>query len=188
MKEKLQTYVCKLCNTEVRDKKVYLDGHCAKCKLLRLKMSYPASRLKDINKFEAHQQIKKLRKKGWEDMDEDDFSEAKITSMLNKPKPSSRKRPVPFPQDVKKTPPVKRKQKDKYRRPFKSVEDTEQKDMEEQESASEASEIKSSDSKSSEDECSNLGGIKFTVKRDWEGQVNYYPANEEHFIIYYPER
>ena len=139
-------------------------------------MSYTASRLKDINKFEAHQQIKKLRKKGWEDMDEDDFSEAKITSMLNKPKPSSRKRPVPFPQDVKKTPPVKRKQKDKYRRPLKSVEETEQKDMEEQESASEASEIKSSDSKSSEDECSNLGGIKFTVKRGWEGQVNLLPG------------
>ena len=111
MKEKLKTYVCKLCNTEVRDKKVYLDGHCAKCKLLRLKVSYTASRLEDINKFESHHQIKKLRKKEWEDTDEDDFSEAKITSMLNKPKPSSRKRPVPFPQDVKKTPPVKRKQK-----------------------------------------------------------------------------
>ena len=36
-------------------------------------------------------------------------------------------------------------------------------------------------------ECPNLAGIKFSVKRDWEGQVNYYPANEEHFIIYYPE-
>ena len=44
MKEKLQTYVCKLCNTEVRVEKVYLDGHYAKCKLLRLKMSYTASR------------------------------------------------------------------------------------------------------------------------------------------------
>ena len=36
-------------------------------------------------------------------------------------------------------------------------------------------------------ESPNLAGIKFSVKRDWEGQVNYYPANEEHFIIYYPE-
>ena len=45
----------------------------------------------------------------------------------------------------------------------------------------------SSDNKNSEEECSNLGGIKFTVKRDWKVQVNYYPANEEHFIIYYPE-
>ena len=68
------------------------------------------------------------------------------------------------------------------------LEETEQKDIKEEESASEASEIRISDNKSSEDECSNLGGIKFTVKRDWEGQVNYYPANEEHFIIYYPER
>ena len=74
MKEKLQTYVCKLCNNDVHDKKVYLDGHCVKCKLLRLKMSYTASRIEDINKFEAHQQIKKLRKKEWEDTDEDDFS------------------------------------------------------------------------------------------------------------------
>ena len=42
--------------------------------------------------------------------------------MLNKPKPSSCKRPVPFPKDVKKTPPVKRKQKEKFRKPLKSVE------------------------------------------------------------------
>ena len=69
-------------------------------------MSYTASRIEDINKFEAHQEIKKLRKKEWEDTDEDDFSDkisgsdddkdpdfvassispkAKITSMLNKP-------------------------------------------------------------------------------------------------------
>ena len=75
MKEKLQTYVCKLCNKEVHDKKVYLDGHYAKCKLLRLKMSYTASKIVDINKFEAHQQIKKLRKKEWEDTDKDDFSD-----------------------------------------------------------------------------------------------------------------
>ena len=51
------------------------------------------------------------------------------------------------------------------------LEETEQKDIEEEESVSEASEIRISDNKSSEDECSNLGGIKFTVKRDWEGQV-----------------
>ena len=60
MKEKLQTYVSKLCNNDVHDKKVYLDGHCVKCKLLRLKMSYTASRIEDINKFEAHQQIKTI--------------------------------------------------------------------------------------------------------------------------------
>ena len=58
---------------------------------------------------------------------------AKITSMLNKPKASSRKRPVPFPQDVKKTPPVKRKQKGKSRKPSKSlVEEAKQKDLEEE--------------------------------------------------------
>ena len=54
-------------------KKVYLDGHCAKCKLLRLKMSYTASRIEDINKFEAHQQIKKSRNNEWEDTDESLF-------------------------------------------------------------------------------------------------------------------
>ena len=42
--------------------------------------------------------------------------------MLNKPKPSSRKGPVTFPKDVKKTLPVKQKQKEKSRKPLKSVE------------------------------------------------------------------
>ena len=65
--------------------------------------------------------------------------------------------------------------------------EAEQKGIEAEKSASEASENISSDNKSSEDECSNLAGIKFTVKRDWDGQINYYPANEEHFTIYYPE-
>ena len=138
MKEKLQTYLCKLCNKEVHEKKVYLDGHCAKCKLLKLKMSYT----ENINKFEAHQQIKKLRKKEWEDTDADDFSDnisgseddkdpdfvassvspkVKRTLMLNKPKLSSHKRPVPFPKDVKKMPLVKQKWKGKSRKPLKGV-------------------------------------------------------------------
>lgn len=39
----------------------------------------------------------------------------------------------------------------------------------------------------SHNECSSLQGIKFTVKRDWEGQINYFPANEEHFQMYYPQ-
>ena len=42
--------------------------------------------------------------------------------MLNKPKPSSRKRPVPFPKDIKKLLALKRKQKEKSRKPLKSVE------------------------------------------------------------------
>ena len=58
---------------ETHDKKNYLDGHCAKCKLLRLKMSYTASKLEDINKFECHQQIKALRKKERGDTNDDDF-------------------------------------------------------------------------------------------------------------------
>ena len=67
------------------------------------------------------------------------------------------------------------------------VEEAEQKDLEEEESASEASKIMSSDNKSSEDECYNVGEIRFTVKRDWEGQVNYYPTNEEYFMDVPPD-
>ena len=106
--------------------------------------------------------------------------------MVNKPKSSSHKRPAPFPKDVKKMPPVKQKRKEKSRKPLKGIE-AEQKRIEVEKSASETSENISSDNESSEDECPNLAGIKFTVKRDWDGQVNYYPANEEHFTIYYPE-
>ena len=89
----------------------------------------------------------------------------KRTSMLNKPKPSSHKRPVPFPKDIKKTPPVKQKRKGKSRKLLKGVE-AEQKGIEVEKSASEASENISSDNKNSEDECPNLAGIKFTVKQD----------------------
>ena len=49
MKEKPQTYICKLCNKETNDKKIYLDGHCGTCKLLRLKMSYTANKLEALN-------------------------------------------------------------------------------------------------------------------------------------------
>ena len=49
MKEKPQTYICKLCNKETNHKKIYLDGHCATCKLLRLKMSYTANKLEALN-------------------------------------------------------------------------------------------------------------------------------------------
>lgn len=75
MKEALQDYICKLCNKETHDKKKYLHGHCAKCKLLRLKMTYTASKIEDINKFECHQQIKALKRKERVDTDEDDFSD-----------------------------------------------------------------------------------------------------------------
>ena len=142
MKEKLETYVCKLCNKEVHDKKVYLDGHYAKCKLLRLKISYTASKIVDIDKFEAHQQIKNWEKKNGKtlmrmifriiflEIDDDkdpDFvassvsPKVKRTLMLNKPKLSSHKRPVPFPKDVKKMPLVKQKWKGKSRKPLKGV-------------------------------------------------------------------
>ena len=127
-----------------------------------------------------------MRKKEWEDTDEDDFSDnisgsdddkdphfvassvspkVKRTSMVNKPKSSSHKRPAPFPKDVKKMPPVKQKRKEKSRKPLKGIE-AEQKGIEVEKSASETSENISSDNESSEDECPNLAGIKFTVKRD----------------------
>ena len=117
MKEKPQTYICKLCHKETNDKKIYLDGHCATCKLLRLKMSYTASKLEALNKFECHQQIRSLRKKesletGKSDLSdnisEDDNNEndpdfflssvsPKKTKMSLVKKHEVLKRPVPFP-------------------------------------------------------------------------------------------
>ena len=43
------------------------------------------------------------------------------------------------------------------------------------------------DKDASDNESDASKKIPFTVKRDWEGQVNYFPANEEHFEIFYPE-
>ena len=63
MKKLVQAYICKLSNKETKDKKIYLDGHCASCKLLRLKMSYTATKLVVLNKFECHQQIESLPNK-----------------------------------------------------------------------------------------------------------------------------
>ena len=86
MKEALQDYICKLCNKETHDKKKYLHGHCAKCKLLRLKMTYTASKIEDINKFECHQQIKALKRKERVDNKDLDFVASSV----------SPKRPIVF--------------------------------------------------------------------------------------------
>ena len=103
-------------------------------------------------------------------------------SLLSIPKTkSSLKRPVPFPSDPKKTPPRKQmKTSKKTNKPTKGIQAEPC-----SENASSDDDISGNDN--SDNECSSLQGIKFTVKGDWEGQINYFPANEEHFQMYYPQ-
>lgn len=71
IKELVQTYICKLCNKETKNKEIYLDGHCASCKLLKLKMSYTATKLEPLYQFECHQQIKAMQKKEYVETESD---------------------------------------------------------------------------------------------------------------------
>ena len=203
MKEKPQTYICKLCNKETNHKKIYLDGHCATCKLLRLKMSYTANKLEALNKFECHQQIKSLRKKESLETDESDLSDniseddnhekdpdfvllsvsPKKTKMSLVKKHEVLKRPVPFPDRSSfKTPTPKSKKSS-----GKKHVQTKTKQTQPQIEQIEHIEKDACDKDASDNESDAPKKIPFTIKRDWEGQVNYFPANEEHFEMYYPE-
>ena len=63
MKEAIQKYKCKTCEQETEDKKVYLKGDCATCRLLKVKRKYMKQKVTTLTKFSKHQELKALVKK-----------------------------------------------------------------------------------------------------------------------------
>ena len=87
-------------------------------------------------------------------------------------KKSIEKRPIPFPKESSIVTPTKKPKKCSK---LLGVEKTPEKNEQEPMKDSEGSDSEQKDK------------IKFTVKRDWEGVLNYFPSNVGNFEMYYPE-
>ena len=74
MKEKSQKYTCKMCIKETTDKKDYLEGFCATCRLIKIKALYMKEKVKRLIKFQCHQEIKTFKNKKDGETDSSDFS------------------------------------------------------------------------------------------------------------------
>lgn len=205
MKEKIQKYQCKTCGEETEDKKTYLKGDCATCRLFKIKTKYMEQKLANVTKFSKHQEVKALLKKQKQfDTDESDYSDnisqddnnddsdyvpetpqiSTGKSVLQKKTPSkktplkktpSNVRPVPFPKPTSKVRPVLLPKSKSKLSPKKRNKKSEKHVELDPGNLETAS--RDTEESSSDDETTMK--LKFTVKKDWQGTENYFPKNQE---------
>ena len=211
MKEAIQKYKCKTCKQETEDKKVYLKGDCATCRLLKVKTQYMKRKVTSLTKFSKHQELKVLLKKEKKiDTDSSDFSDdiseddndadldyvaetpqTKCKTSFLKKKTPSKITPTAFPKS--KSPLTQKKTPSKIRpTPFpRSKSPLTQKKKENPPKKVEIDTVdvenanRDTEESSSESEKEIAAKLKMTVKKDWKGTKNFFPKNKK-FTDYVP--
>ena len=211
MKEAIQKYRCKTCKQETEDKKVYLKGDCATCRLLKVKTQYMKRKVTSLTKFSKHQELKVLLKKEKKiDTDSSDFSDdiseddndadldyvaetpqTKCKTSFLKKKTPSKITPTAFPKS--KSPLTQKKTSSKIRpTPFpRSKSPLTQKKKENPPKKVEIDTVdvenanRDTEESSSESEKEIAAKLKMTVKKDWKGTENFFPKNKK-FTDYVP--
>ena len=192
MSSPVQFYECKRCKQWTKDKKEYLRGLCALCRLTELKTRYMEEKLQCYNKFELNKEIKLIGKKLLESENLSDHFSDDVSSLDDPddenyipetPVTTGKKKRISLTQSIttEKSPKeLKKGQKRKLsestalpeealqKKPKKTVLDRpHDSDSEENDATEEAKKM------------------LMTVKRDWEGIPNYFPSSSK-FDIYVP--